>query len=193
MDPSTFPDGNDPNNPVRIFMDGVFDGFHYGHARLLEQGKKKFKYVYLIAGVCKDEDTHKHKGKTLNTDYERKETLKHCKWVDEVIDCPWLVTLDFLNEIKAHYVARDPLPYRYGDIPDLYQPIKDAGRFLPTERTEGISTTDIILRIVRDVDFYIKRNIKKGCTAEELNISKEKYDEFKRIIEEEEKQGNNNN
>jgi len=192
MDPSTFPDGNDSNNPVRIFMDGVFDGFHFGHARLLEQGKKKFKHVYLIAGVCKDEDTHKHKGKTLNTDYERKETLKHCKWVDEVIDCPWVVTLDFLNEIKVHYIARDPLPYAYGDIADLYQPIKDAGRFLPTERTEGISTTDIILRIIRDVDFYIKRNIKKGCTMEELNISKEKFEEFKRIIEVEEKQEKNN-
>lgn len=187
MDSSTFPDGNDPNNPVRIFMDGVFDGFHYGHARLLEQGKKKFKYVYLIAGVTNDEDTYKYKGKTLNSAFERKETLKHCKWVDEVVDCPWLVSLEFLDQIKAHYVARDPLPYPYGNMADLYQPIKDAGRFLPTQRTEGISTTDLIIRIIRDVDFYVKRNINKGCTAEELNISQEKYNEIKKQIEEEKK------
>ena len=30
------PDGNDPNNPVRVYADGVFDMYHIGHAKVLE-------------------------------------------------------------------------------------------------------------------------------------------------------------
>ena len=45
------PLGEDPNRPVRLYSDGVYDGFHFGHARQLEQCKKKFKYTYLIVGV----------------------------------------------------------------------------------------------------------------------------------------------
>jgi cytidyltransferase-like protein len=110
--------------------------------RQLEQAKKAFPHVYLIVGVTGDKETHKRKGLTVLTGQERAETVRHCKWVDEVIeDCPWIVTPQFLEEHKIDYVAHDDLPYGADEGDDIYKPIKEAGKFLVTQRTEGVSTT----------------------------------------------------
>ena len=78
-------EGQDPQHPVRIYTDGVFDCFHYGHAKVLEQCKKMFPYVHLVVGVCADADVIKEKGRPIMTAEERAECVKHCKWADEVI------------------------------------------------------------------------------------------------------------
>ncbi|KAG2239191.1 hypothetical protein Bca52824_090051 [Brassica carinata] len=62
--------------------------------------------------VSNDEITNKFKGKTVMTESERYESLRHCKWVDEVIpDAPWVLTTEFLDKHQIDYVAHDALPY----------------------------------------------------------------------------------
>ena len=117
--------------------------------RQLEQAKNAFSDVHLIVGVTGDAETHKRKGLTVLTGSERAETLRHCKWVDEVIpNCPWVVTPDFLQKHKIDYVAHDDLPYGADEGDDIYAPIKKEGKFLVTQRTEGVSTTGIITKYV---------------------------------------------
>ncbi|CZR60374.1 probable phosphorylcholine transferase [Phialocephala subalpina] len=157
---------------VRVYADGVFDLFHLGHMRQLEQAKKAFPDVYLLVGVTGDKETHKRKGLTVLSGQERAETVRHCKWVDEVVeDCPWIVTPEFLEEHKIDYVAHDDLPYGADEGDDIYKPIKEAGKFLVTQRTEGVSTTGIITKIVRDYEKYIARQFKRGTSRQELNVS----------------------
>ncbi|KAF9178026.1 hypothetical protein BGZ51_008014 [Haplosporangium sp. Z 767] len=166
--------------PVRIYCDGIYDLFHFGHAKALEQAKKAFPEVYLLVGVCDDKMTHSHKGKTVMTDKERYESVRHCKWVDEVIEsAPWVVDQAFLDKHKIDYVAHDDIPYKSIDSHDVYAFVKTQGCFLPTQRTDGVSTSDLITRIVKDYDQYLRRNLERGVTAKELGIGFFKEQEVK--------------
>ena len=140
--------------------------------RQLQQAKTAFPDTYLIVGVTGDAETHKRKGLTVLTGAERAETVRHCKWVDEVIpSCPWIVTPEFLAKHNIDYVAHDDEPYGADEGDDIYAPIKREGKFLVTQRTEGVSTTGIITKIVRDYEKYIARQFKRGTSRQELNVS----------------------
>ncbi|XP_023899054.1 choline-phosphate cytidylyltransferase 1 [Quercus suber] len=160
--------------PVRVYADGIYDLFHFGHARALEQAKKLFPNTYLLVGCCNDELTHKYKGKTVMNEKERYESLRHCRWVDEVIpDAPWVLTQEFIDKHQIDYVAHDSLPYAdaSGAGNDVYEFVKSIGKFKETKRTDGISTSDIIMRILKDYNQYVMRNLARGYTRKDLGVS----------------------
>lgn len=118
--------------------------------------------------------------------------MKNCKWVDEVVpNAPWVITQEFIDEHRIDFVAHDAIPYvdttgQSANSNDVYDFVKKKGMFLETERTEGISTSDILMKIVQDYDNYVARNLSRGYTPEQLNLGiawKVKAAEMKRRSE----------
>ncbi|KAH7292619.1 hypothetical protein KP509_29G077900 [Ceratopteris richardii] len=108
------------------------------------------------------------------TETERYESLRHCKWVDEVIpDAPWVINQEFLDKHRIDFVAHDALPYAdaSGAGKDVYEFVKAAGKFKETKRTDGISTSDIIMRILKDYNEYVMRNLARGYSRKDLGVS----------------------
>jgi choline-phosphate cytidylyltransferase len=59
----------------------------------------------VLISVCSDELTHSKKGKTVMTDEERYEAVRHCRYVDEVVkDAPWEIDDCFINKHKVHFI-----------------------------------------------------------------------------------------
>lgn len=84
-----------------------------------------------------------------------------------------MITQEFLDKQCIDYVVHDALPYAdaTGSGKDVYEFVKKAGRFKETKRTDGVSTSDLIMRIIKDYNEYVMRNLARGYTRKELGVS----------------------
>ena len=131
-----------------IYVDGVFDIFHYGHMELFRKIKLLFPNSFIIAGVSSDHDSKLYKRASILTCDERVKTLSYCKYIDKVIsNIPWIIDNNFIEQHKIDYVCHDPIQYPSNDIDDVYKFCKEKGIFIGLNRTPNISTTEIIKRI----------------------------------------------
>lgn len=132
---------------VRVWVDGCFDMVHYGHANALRQAKKMGDY--LIVGVHSDDDLRKHKGPPVMNEDERYKMVRAIKWVDEVVEgAPYVTHLDVMDEHNCDFCAHGDDITTCGDGSDPYEGVKKAGRYKEYKRTSGVSTTDLVGRML---------------------------------------------
>ncbi|KAG0570713.1 hypothetical protein M758_6G175700 [Ceratodon purpureus] len=152
--PDLFPKGRAERrrkDKVRVYMDGCFDMMHYGHANALRQARALGDE--LVVGVVSDEEIKANKGPPVMSMDERVVMVSSVKWVDEVIqDAPYAINEEFMNklftEYRIDYIIHGDDPCLLPDGSDAYAHAKKAGRYKQIKRTEGVSSTDIVGRML---------------------------------------------
>lgn len=120
--------------------------------------------------------TKEKRGKTVLSESERIESLKHCKWVDQVIEqAPWTITKEFMDEhavslgsmtmrsllitllddVQIDFVVQQSLPSESKDT-ETYQAAKDGGKLLASISEDShVSTNDLLSRILQDYNLSL--------------------------------------
>lgn len=124
----------------------VGDLFHAGHVELLKAARAHGDW--LIVGVLSDEDAAAYKRTPVMSLAERVAVVEACRFVDEVIaGAPAVVDADFLaTHDIATVVHGDDLTPEAAEA--VYGAALAAGKLALVPRTTGISTTELIRRVI---------------------------------------------
>ena len=130
----------------RVYVDMVGDLFHAGHVALLREARSHGDH--LTVGVLGDETTAAYKRRPIMTLAERVAVIESCRYVDEVVaDAPFVVDEAFLDEHAITTVVHgDDLSFD-GAV-SVYGPAVERGALVLVERSPGLSTTEVIQRVL---------------------------------------------
>lgn len=102
-----------------------------------------------MVGVHSDAEVMHNKGIPVMHERERYESVRGCKWVDEVVeDAPYTTTLEIMDQYDCEVCIHGDDLSVGADGKDTYQIVKDAGRFVECRRTQGVSTTELVGRML---------------------------------------------
>ncbi|XP_017858740.1 PREDICTED: ethanolamine-phosphate cytidylyltransferase isoform X1 [Drosophila arizonae] len=157
---------NGTRKEVRVWCDGCYDMVHFGHANSLRQAKALGDKV--IVGIHTDEEITKHKGPPVFTEEERVKMVKGIKWVDEVVlGAPYVTTLEVLDQNDCDFCVHGDDITMTAEGVDTYHLVKSANRYKEVKRTAGVSTTDLVGRML----LLTRNHFRQGSA--EYDIEKE--------------------
>lgn len=111
------------------------------------QARRLGKELYV--GIHSDEAIAENKGPTVMTLDERVAAADACRWVSKPIPhAPYVTYLPWISHYGCYYVAHGDDITSDADGEDCYRFVKAAKRFLVFKRTPGISTTDLVGRML---------------------------------------------
>lgn len=139
--------GEKRRRQIRVWTDGCFDMVHFGHANALRQAKAMGDVLYV--GVHSDAEITQHKGPPVFNEEERYKMVKAIKWVDEVVmNAPYVTTVETLDKYNCDFCVHGDDITLSADGKDTYEEVKSAGRYKECKRTAGVSTTNLVGRML---------------------------------------------
>eukprot|EP00127_Corallochytrium_limacisporum_P001207 Clim_evm42s44 gene=Clim_evmTU42s44 len=136
-----------PQKAKRAWADGCYDMMHFGHANSLRQANEMCEH--LVVGVHSDAEIARHKGPPVMNEQERYRMVRACKWADEVVEgVPYVTSVHTLNTYECEICVHGDDITLSADGSDSYAEVKQANRYRECKRTSGISSTDLIGRMM---------------------------------------------
>ncbi|KAL8737381.1 MAG: hypothetical protein Q9181_001718, partial [Wetmoreana brouardii] len=155
-----------PVSKDRIWIDGCFDFSHHGHAGAMLQARRLGKE--LLVGIHSDQEILENKGPTVMTLEERVSAVDACRWSTRSIPyAPYVTSLPWISHYGCHYVVHGDDVTSDSSGEDCYRFVKAAGRFLVVKRTPGISTTDLVGRMLLCTKNHFIKSLTRTLSGEE--------------------------
>lgn len=93
--------------------------------------------------------------------------MNACRWVTRTIpNAPYVTSLPFISHYGCKYVVHGDDITSDSDGNDCYRYVKQAGRFKVVKRSPGISTTDLVGRMLLCTRTHFVRSLEKALTGE---------------------------
>ena len=116
-----------------------------------------------------DEEITLIKGPPVMTMNERVAVAKGCKWVNQVaVDTPYDITVEYMDKIHCHYDAHGDDIAKNAQGVDSNILIKKAGRMKIFKRTEGVSTTDIVGKLLQIANTIHEKELASGVAGKPI-------------------------
>ena len=91
-----------------------------------------------------------------------------CRWASRSVPhAPYVTSLPWISHYGCHYVVHGDDVTSDASGEDCYRFVKAAGRFLVVKRTPGISTTDLVGRMLLCTKNHFIRSLTRRLTGEE--------------------------
>jgi ethanolamine-phosphate cytidylyltransferase len=163
-----------------VYVPGIWDLFHIGHVRFLQEARKLGDFV--LVGALGDEIVNKMLGRNfpLQTVHERSLALLACRYVDDVIlGAPWKISQDLITTMNISVVCHgstdfwDSKGVDLGDQGDPFEIPRSLNMLV--QRDTGCKMTVHLLahRIWQHAEAYAIRQQKKESEEKKYVNGKE--------------------
>jgi ethanolamine-phosphate cytidylyltransferase len=128
----------------QYFIDGCFDGYHYGHVNAILQSKMLCDT--LVLGTHTDKEMSAQKNIPLFDFEDRCYMLSHCKYIDQFVGAvPYVVTIQTVHKYQcSKYLHGDETIITKNNENGITVPLDC---YITYKVTEGISTSNLLLRL----------------------------------------------
>ncbi|KAJ3120268.1 Ethanolamine-phosphate cytidylyltransferase [Physocladia obscura] len=133
----------------------------------------------LVVGVHSDAEILKNKGPTVMTEKERYDAVAACKWVDQVVpNAPYLTSLEWMDKYNCDVCVHGDDITTMADGTDCYQVVKDAGRYWECKRTQGVSTTELVGRMLLNTNEHLRKTTSTAAAQSPFLPTSQKIVQF---------------